>query len=200
MRHAEAETISPFRQGRLDRLCGVYGIINSIRWGLKNNSPLTGHQSQLLYIRLVQYLESRELLAPAMEVGLCIPEISQLINVAKGWLGEKNILLKHRKPFHKQKSVSTTAFVDCIAEAIKSPNTSVLMATIGRLDHWTTVKSVNKHHLQLFDSNGHRSIGIDAGDTQPLTKSGKSIQFLSTGLFVLNFSLGTKRPDDEKHS
>lgn len=192
MQHNEAELIHPFHQGQLDRLCGIYGIVNSIRWGLRNDGPLTKHQSRLLYMRLVQHLEDRELLASAMEIGLSIPEISQLLHAAKEWLAERNICLKHRKPFHKQKKIKTSAYVDCITAAAKNPKTSIMIATVGRLDHWTSVIGVNKGRLLVFDSSGLKRIGTQTGDTAPLTESGKTIQFMPTGLFVLSFSLETR--------
>lgn len=189
MRHALAETIRPFRQGHLDGLCGIYGIINSIRWGLRNDRPLTKHQARLLYIRLVHHLEDRELLASAMEMGLSIPEISQLLHAAKEWLDERNIRLKHRKPFHKQKTIKTSAYFDCISTSVKEPKTSILMATVGRLDHWTSVIGVEKGRLLIFDSSGLKRIGTQTGDTTTLAESGKTIQFMPTGLFVLSLAL-----------
>lgn len=188
MRDALAEPISPFRQGHLDGLCGIYGIINSIRWGLRNDRPLTKHQSRLLYIRLVHHLEDRELLASAMEMGLSIPEISQLLHAAKEWLDERNIRLKHRKPFHKQKTIKTSAYFDCISTSVKEPKTSILMATVGRLDHWTSVIGVEKGRLLIFDSSGLKRIGTQTGDTATLAESGKTIQFMPTGLFVLSLA------------
>ena len=183
--------IHPFRQGNLDRLCGIYGIINSIRWGLRNEKALTRRQSRLLYVRLIQHLEDQELLAAALEMGLCIPEISQLLHAAKGWLAERDILLMHRKPFHTQKAIKVSTFVDCITEAVETPNTSVLMATVGRLDHWTSVIGVNNDRFMVFDSSRLKRIGTQTGDTLPILETGKSIQFLSTGLFILRFSLKT---------
>lgn len=198
MQKPHLDLIEPFRQGQLDSLCGIYGIINSVRWGLRNNLPLTKHQSRLLYLRLVKYLEDRELLASAMDVGLCIPEISQLLHTTKEWLAERNILLKHSKPFHKQKTITTLEFLNRVTKTINRPNTSVLMATVGRLDHWTSVVGANKNRLLLFDSSGLRRIGTGTGDTLPPINSGKAIQFMPTGLFVLNFSPARGLPDSKK--
>jgi hypothetical protein len=194
LKKIDPDHIHPFRQGNLDGLCGIYGIINSIRWGLRHEKALTKRQSRRLYVRLIQHLEDQELLAAALETGLCIPEISQLLHAAKEWLAESDILLKHQKPFHRQKAIKSSTFVDCIAEAVETPNTSVLMATVGRPDHWTSVIGVDKDRLTLFDSSGFKRIGIQTGDMLPILETGKSFQFLSTGLFILRLSLKTTSP------
>ena len=53
--------IKPMRQGDLDGLCGVYAIVNAIRWLCPNMSEA---QSENLFAALIQARQSRPVLRP----------------------------------------------------------------------------------------------------------------------------------------
>ena len=51
--------LEPYRQGALDGLCGLYGIINALRLAVPDNAPLSKAQSKELFAAGVVYLDSK---------------------------------------------------------------------------------------------------------------------------------------------
>ena len=76
--------IKPMRQGDLDGLCGVYSIINAIRWLCP---ALSEQRAQELFNVLIDMREKRPMRRPLAFIyrGLTRAGLSRLVSAATGW-------------------------------------------------------------------------------------------------------------------
>jgi len=76
--------IKPMRQGDLDGLCGVYAIINAIRWLCPSMSEA---QSQKLFVAIMTARQSRPVRHPLTFIyrGLTRAGLTRLVRAATTW-------------------------------------------------------------------------------------------------------------------
>lgn len=184
----------PYQQGQLDSLCGLYSIANAIRWGLREIAPVHKSHSRALNRVLIEYLEDKNLLSSTVAEGLTIPNLGRLLKTTEPWLLEKKgAQLCVRKPFHIQRNVTRAAFVVTLNRHLAAPNTSAIVLTTGRLEHWTVVTAIDKTTIQLSDS-----LGLKWFSTRKCTCAALSdwrpdrMQIVPAGVFLLTFTK-TKR-------
>lgn len=182
--------IKPYQQGNLDCLCGLYAVINSIRFSLRHCHPLRKQDCRAIYEELVDHLMDEERLADALTWGLVTPTISRLLNISERWLLEtKGITVRHRKPFHNATRVRFPKMLGMLSSHLATPNTAVLVLALGRTDHWTVAHSINNKSLNLFDSSGLHRFGLHSIDSAPLEISGKTLHIVPTGLFFIEANM-----------
>jgi hypothetical protein len=178
--------IEPFQQGDLDCLCGLYAVINSFRFSLRHCHPLRKQDCRVIYSELIHHLMEDKRLADALTWGLGTPEISRLLKITEEWLLEvKGITVKHHKPFHKASSVSFPQMLRKLSSHLATSDTAALVLAQGRIDHWTVVHSINHKSLNLFDSRGMHRFGLHSIHSAPPETSGKTLQIVPTGLFLI---------------
>jgi len=140
----------PFEQGKLDSLCGLYGIVNAER--KINNS--TTHQSQFLFNRMIQYLEKKKVLSAMLVNGMLLKHIKPILNNV---VGER--VPYQRMPFAGMPNPDLTTFwnttTDFLSEGDKR---AVLVCFSGYYEHWTVIHDITDRQIQLFDSNSWRFI------------------------------------------
>ena len=184
--NSESAMVKPYRQGDLDCLCGLYAVINSIRFSLSQYHPLRKQDCRAIYYELIDHLEGTEYLTEALTSGLVTPEISRLLRVAEGWLLEtKGITVRHRKPFHRYPRIPYSKLIGKLSSHLANPGTAVLALALGRVDHWTVAHSINRKSLRLFDSGGMHRFGLHSIHSDPPEISGKTLHLVPTGLFLI---------------
>ena len=64
--------MKPYKQGKLDYLCGVYSIVNAVR----KLTGVNGDESHELFIRIINYLdENKDLRKIIINTGVIVPVI-----------------------------------------------------------------------------------------------------------------------------
>ena len=147
--------MSPFRQGDLDGLCGIYVIINCVRFLCPEaNSKFLGK----LFRVLVQSLE-REVDKPLAVLwrGIEQPVLLGLIECCIAYVRKKfGIKLRvksPRRPLRKAKSVAK--IWRGVGKSVSKKRVAILSIE-GFISHWTAVCAVTPKTMRLFDSSGQR--------------------------------------------
>lgn len=134
----------------------------------------------------MHHVEAEHSLVEALTNGMTTPQISQLLTVAQRWLLErKGVVLRRQKPFHKFPQAPLSEMVDGISGHLAAPNTAALALAHGRINHWTVIRSVGTKSIKLFDSSGMQRVRLQSIDSRLPEPSGKTLQIVPTGLFLL---------------
>lgn len=167
--------IEPYHQGDLDCLCGLYAVVNSISHSLRNSSPMDGTDCHKLFNRLVEHLRDTGMLVRALTYGLSTTATNRMLGEARSWLLKtKGVKLRRSAPFHRMSNLQYSYLVNSISTHLAAPNTSVLVAISGRIDHWTVIREIRPKSIMLSDSYGTSRFSIQstvvatAGDKQNL--------------------------------
>src|SRR5258708_3597437 len=88
--------LAPYRQGHLDGLCGVYSIVNAVRFALRSvdhtcrtsRCPrhLSRREAELLFAALVRSLVSSRHRARVIVDGIDFMQLATLLRAATKWL------------------------------------------------------------------------------------------------------------------
>jgi len=70
------------------------------------------------------------------------------------------ITFKTYRPFALKRPKSNICIIDTIAEHLRGPNTAVITAVYGKLNHWCVIKGLKKKHMILFDSDRLSQLAI----------------------------------------
>src|SRR4051812_48417580 len=89
--------IKPFRQGDLDALCGVYAVVNALRYTLRQR--LSPQEYFFLFIYLMMGLERAQGASASTTDGLGTEEIANLLRRSRRYLKKTfNVSLRVRRP------------------------------------------------------------------------------------------------------
>ena len=152
----------PYLQGGLDELCGLYAVINAIRFALADRiREFSTEDWQSLFSKLVVELEEDTGVAKAMVLGIEPALMRRLLNVALLHMRrEHDIELCLQRPFKTNERPSVQQLVARLKHLSRAPQTALLFALRGYLDHWTVIRAVEKASLGLFDSSGFRRVSL----------------------------------------
>ncbi|SFJ09140.1 hypothetical protein [Nitrosomonas sp. Nm34] len=140
----------PFEQGGLDSLCGIYSIVNAER--IINNT--VSQDSQDLFNKIVQYLESQRSLATILTKGMLLKHITTVLDDVVG----DRVAYKKRH-FAGVETPDLNTFWTEVASFLNKnngANRAVLLGISGFYDHWTVVKKISESSIDLLDSDGLR--------------------------------------------
>lgn len=188
--------IQSFLQGQLDLLCGLYAITNALRWAMKDVSPLSRSSSVELISELTIDLQNRGKLASAFSNGMTIPDIGRSLKAADKWLRkETGYSVVIRKPHHGTATSSLKKIAFTVAQHLSHPNTSTIIVTSGRLDHWTVITGVNDKSFMLLDSEGQKFFRRQNCVCGPISTAEPSkLYLIPSSLFAI-----TVQHDDNQH-
>jgi len=142
-------TPKAYEQGDLNRLCGLYAVVNAIRHAIGPFESFRGRQSRWLFQQLILALDLRGELGSAIVDGLSTRTVQFLLRVSQKALAEKyDYTFVYRCPFHRRKSVRLPDFVRTIAETCR-PGCSVLARFC---DHWSVIERTTSGAFCLLDS------------------------------------------------
>lgn len=147
-------TLRPYLQGDLDSLCGIYALINAIRWALQNElASAKGPHWEELFRKLTNHAvkEMGHLDLPTS--GLSLYAMIGLTHVARAYVSEElNIELMFRRPFAIKKPTQADQTIESISRHLQQSSTAALAAVYGKLNHWSVITAVDDKQAQLFDS------------------------------------------------
>lgn len=147
--------LRPYLQGNLDSLCGIYALINGIRWALRNELvSAKGEHWEELFRKLTDHaIKSRGHLELVND-GLSLYGMIALTHVAQDHMREyHNIEVVMRRPFALRRPLEAMESVNTISDHLAQSNTAVLAAVYGTLNHWCVIKVLDEQHAHLFDSD-----------------------------------------------
>jgi hypothetical protein len=147
----------PYRQGELDGLCGLYGIINATKLALLPEKRIKPAEIEDFFAFLIARLHADRMLHDAITDGLSAPVVSRLLAQTDRWLQKRfGATLRTERPFYLKPGASQMTVVRSIAGHLAEPNTSALVVVDGGLPylHWTVVRKVTAASLVLFDADG----------------------------------------------
>jgi len=153
MRQTRHPYSKPDQQGKFDGLCGVYAILNSIKWLYR----LGEDDLDAMFQSLCETLPDK--FPQALWDGLGVPEIRRLLKFSVAHLAEQygHDDLHWRLPFLRQKFRSVDSFWRCVGEQISADAPAVVIIGLNiPWDHWTVAHKVTARTAEFFDSYGMR--------------------------------------------
>ena len=143
---------TPYRQGDLDGLCGVYSAVNAVR---ALCPEIDTDDTGWLFDHLIQQLpKAGANVTLAVANGIVSGELAHLIDKAVRYMANEHDidLSVSRLP----KALRRTADIDglwaALADAV-SPTCVAVIGLSGRYWHWTVAVEVTPGQLRLFDSD-----------------------------------------------
>lgn len=160
--------LRPYLQGSLDSLCGVYALINGIRWALRNELvSAKGEHWEELFRKLTNHAIKNRGDLELVSHGVTLYTMIAFTNIARDHMLERHkIELMFRRPFAQSKPIEGGQTLETIEACLHQPATAVLAAIYGTLDHWCVVKQLDGQHAYLFDSD--RLFRLPKSAFQPL--------------------------------
>lgn len=143
----------PFRQGKLDGLCGLYAIINLILLRHGGSERDRNECGKALFRDGIGYLDRHDLPSIISHWMLEITWARLATRLARFPLSEHQgpCIAAHRLPRRKDDAID-------MVEASVRGGRPVAIGVYGALDHYTVVIRVTDHWWHFFDSSGHRRI------------------------------------------
>ncbi len=136
-----------FKQGFLDSLCGVYGIVNAEK--IINGS--NDERSQLIFNSIVEYLSKKRILKDVLIGGINHKIIS---NIMFDVIGDMVPYSVTNKRFHTLKEWWSYS-----REYLHEKDHRVILLSIGgREDHITVATGMTDRGIKLFDSGAYGGI------------------------------------------
>ena len=143
----------PDQQGKFDGLCGLYAILNSIKWLYHIDED----NLDAMFQSLCESLPGK--FPQALWDGLGVPEIRRLLTFSSAYLAEQLGYddLRWHLPFLRRKFASVDTFWRCVGEQIAANDPAVVIVGLNKpWDHWTVAHKVTARAVEFFDSYGMR--------------------------------------------
>lgn len=193
------------RQGSMDRLCGVYAVINATevvigRAQFRRNIDGKNSYQRILFSTLIRNLARNNILKSAVIFGI------EELNDQGGLLDnairsvKRHLELKiTKKPAFDSDEYALDEYWDKLIQHFSEPNTAAVINVTGRIEHWTCIKEITADRLILADSVGikqlSRSRCVIRGNT------GGLYELWPTATYLLSLNQNTnKNPKRQKLS
>jgi hypothetical protein len=166
------DRLIPLEQGHLDGLCGVYSVINAIRFALQTatvrrpNSARTRHcltdqDLDLLFMTLIEGVIRPNSFARSVVEGLDTRQLWTLLRLAQKWMDAHQARsLAISRPLHRRPRIGPKRLLASIAIYLSAPGTAVIVGTEPPWRHWTVATRVTRSRLHLLDSGGNESVPL----------------------------------------
>lgn len=161
-----ARSIKPYRQGRLDGLCGLYAIINALRLLLTLVRPLTPSQCERLFRHGVSLIEAEGRLARSLYFGMGVLRFHRLTTTLVAEASRMSTTtIRAWRPYHRRHVLARDELMKQLQASIddRSP---VLMRLGGDNRHYTVLSGYTRTRLNLFDSAGHEWLHRSSCDVE----------------------------------
>jgi hypothetical protein len=171
--------MKPYRQGRLDGLCGVYSVINAARLAIWPTHQLSVGSCGVLFRLMTTKLAGRAKLLDVLTGGSRHVLVSTLLREADGWLAEAyGVRLRYKRPYYRcEPAVSPTAIAATLAQHLAAGHVSAIVGLTGGIEHWTVVRAVRPKTMLLFDSDDLKRL--------PLDPARLSVELVANELFLI---------------
>ncbi len=153
-----------YRQGDLDGLCGVYAIVNALRYVLR----LRDEQCQKLFERLIEALEhDRGCLHKSLVQGICFCQLKRLVAVAgQGRIPGHDLTFQFHTLRLRRDQRTLPHLWSSLTRELR-PACVAIVGLTGASDHWCVVYRVTPKTLWLLDSSGQACISRSRCTVQP---------------------------------
>lgn len=144
-----------YKQGEFDGLCGIYAIINSIRWSIRQH-PLAskGPHWNDLFGLLNHYAVTVLSNLTIASSGLGLNSMIWLVRAAiEHMLDTHNMAILTERPFALGKPHHPDQVKENLVNHLNKSNSSALFALYGQLNHWTVPTAHIHNKIKLFDSS-----------------------------------------------
>jgi hypothetical protein len=148
--------ITPFQQGDLDGLCGVYAVLNAARILCPEIDD--DYCDELFAVVLEKLAKSLKKPMRAVVNGTSRPHIALMVKAAAAEI-ERDLEIKLKATGLKtpKKKVALPQLWEALQEEIGS-GAVVILALSGRRDHWTVAYHMSDRTIRLADSNSLKVI------------------------------------------
>jgi hypothetical protein len=143
----------PDQQGKFDGLCGVYAILNSVKWLYRIGED----DLDAMFRILCESLPGK--FPQALWNGLGVPEIRRLLDTSATYLAEQHGYddFHWHLPFLRRQFSSAGSFWRSVGEQIPADVQAVVIIGLNTpWDHWTVAHKVTPRAVAFFDSYGMR--------------------------------------------
>jgi len=169
--HPGASLVSPYQQGKLDALCGLYALINAIRVVHALDHPLSGPACRSLFRTGMKALLSDKHTAAAPYGGLTASQQQKLLKALM-----RAPVLANRAPLQlrqQRRWPKTEADLELFFRTAIKRGAVILACLHGRMSHHTVITGVRGETVVLCDSSGMSfvylsSIGLSASGSTGL--------------------------------
>jgi hypothetical protein len=171
---SRALKVAPYTQGQLDGLCGIYSIINAVRFalprvefrvrsGIPRRSKLSVTEAEALFLGLLKGLVREQRHADRLVHGVSPRQLAALLKVADHWLRRRRAvtLAVHRPVRHRRDRTRT--MLKRIAQHLATPGSVAIVGGNDPWGHWTVATAVTACRVYLLDSEGDASVAIRRG-------------------------------------
>ena len=140
----------PYQQGGLDSLCGVYVLMNAVRY-LGPRRHLRHYE--VLIENVLTHLNNRKkglsTTARLAGGGTYLQEIASVL---------KTIIcprygIRRAKPYHQDPDTTLDHFLSHCQDFLGKSGGIILIGIDGTYDHWTLIREVTDKRVLLYDSN-----------------------------------------------
>lgn len=153
--------LRPFQQGKLDKLCGLYAVLNSIRISANVTHPIDTELALEIFSELIAALDESQKLKKSITSGLGQSDISRLLYRAEVWANNfLGIEISHSKPFHHEPAANPIIVRQKIRGHLLLPGSATVVCLGGKIDHWTVLKKTPKRKFQLCESFGEEPVKL----------------------------------------
>ena len=137
--------LTPFQQGGLDSLCGLYSVVNAER--IINHS--SDNETQQLFDDLVHFLSQRKLLSKLLIGGIIHTEMLLILDKVVGKQRIANVYV----PWRGIPNPDLTTFWKSMQFFLDGrPERAIILGLKGYHDHWTVIESITNRSIKLYDS------------------------------------------------
>jgi hypothetical protein len=167
--------VAPYTQGQLDGLCGVYSIINAVRFalpkvafgvrsGITRRSKLPVAEAEALFLGLLKELVRERRHADRLVHGVSPRQLAALLKVADHWLRRhRAVKLAVDRPVRGHRRDRTRTILKRIAQHLATPGSVAIVGGNDPWQHWTVATAVTARRVYLLDSEGDASVAIRRG-------------------------------------
>ena len=157
---------SPFVQGHLDCICGLYAAVNALALVAAPIRPLQRDEARELIRIGAEYLQRRQELCDALNFGM---EVDRQVEVALHMLKQAErvtgLPITASTPFRGKGRRQGGPSIKALEKKLAS-GTALMVFLANTLDHYTVVCGVTARRVYLFDSDGNHwlersAIGMD---------------------------------------
>ncbi|KAB2800004.1 hypothetical protein F9K87_00560 [Brucella anthropi] len=179
--------LRPYLQGNLDSLCGIYALINGIRWALRND-PVSakGEHWEELFRKLTDHAIKHRGHLELVSEGLSLYSMIALTHIARDHMREyHNVEILVRRPFALGRPREASQILHTIEAHFDRANTAVLAAVYGTLNHWCVVKQFDEHRAFLFDSDRQSYLPKSAFQPQEFIEKARRRAHVQPGSIIM---------------
>jgi hypothetical protein len=154
--------LMPAQQGSLDRLCGLYAIINAFELALYPAYRLTELQRGRLFDLGLKFVTAMRRLEPSQRHGMTERQWLKLQDAMIDIFWEiSGVRLRIDRLPEPRSKVDMPELISWIGKRLDQGR-PVLLILWGTYDHFTVVGGISKRSLLLFDSFGYRRVALSS--------------------------------------